>query len=1340
MSTNIGNLEVLLSANTAALTAGFTQSNAAMEQMIAQLTQLNNNLNNFSSQSQQASSSFSASWGKIAGVVGTVGTALAGISFAKILGEAAAFAGEIGDISEMTGASIENLSALRDIADKTGGDFKGLTDVFGKFAANLKGGGEEGAKAEKALKAIGVTAKKDVAETFYDVAVALQDYEDGLGKMRLMQDLGGKSAAALIPYMNDIAEAGLKNASLTKEQRDQADKYEKALKSLGHEFTIAKRTIALEVIPVLMDVGRVFVDLIGGPDKGIAGAQEKLKSLAADGSIRNWARSAALEIAGLVDTFGEASRNFKAFAASLGVSIGRIANSGSRPQLSSGLAAELVGYLQDPSFTTDKEIELGQQFWVSDGNEGMAEFNAAMKEARTYVAYLQKESDIAFETINEAAGKTGKSLKETLLAQFAATDEAARLAAKGIQQTKKSLDDYGGGAKGATQNLKNDADELEKLLAKIWGKDSGVDADFFKNLGVLQKMLDGTADAEKRYVDAVEAYIKAQPFAVKATAERTKKEDEAQKAVDELSKSLRAEVSALEDQIKAQRESNEEIGLTGEALGELKASRYENLAVMADERREAFELIGAQEEQITSLEKLAEGYRKLAGLVRAGEVAKASADAAKKAADEWNETNKQIGDSLTDALMRAFEDGKGFGESFRDTLKNLFKTLVLKPIIQPIAQGGANFITGLAQNFFSNIFGGNTGNGALGALMGENRQNGGFNWSSLSSFSSLFTGGGGAAATYVPTFAGSDISIAAGSGSGAGWGSMMGTLAPYAMAGGAGYLIGGNGARWMGAGERGQQVGSYAGTAGAIAGYAIGSYVGTAAGVAGGMAAGAAVGTEIFPVIGTIIGAIVGALAGKFSDPDGLAERTAQFASEAPGQYTSNNIAAWGARGESAFGRFGTINDRWFSGGDMGEALKLYFQAIEKLDNKIASALSQDKIDEIARQLNSTSEREYRFGHEHGDFSTALSDYLDERYGTVYSVIDAHLGKLVHELSGSLEERMMALDTLVQIDFAKVPEHVMAVIRRLEKLQDLGKLTSFLEIVGDDLPEAIKKLFMSTTAMGSGAMNTLLTYAQALGTVNRLSGGDIDKDVDSALAQVNTTPWKTFDRQSTALEEMVLSFDDSVAAANALSTATGAWYQSMLQAVVAIEQAKTAIHDMFSDSRRTIEMTGMDDQETYDYLQAEADRLRDQLLGSTDATEIQRLAELINRDYMEAFGLIDPNEEGFGRTQQEFIENLDELDRIVAERLGAIRGGITDDADTRLQAITDLIAQATADAVAAASDQSDAASTQQSASQQMMSASNSIGVAARELSVAVGKLVNPGISVTVNGNRSEINA
>jgi hypothetical protein len=71
-----------------------------------------------------------------------------------------------------------------------------------------------------------------------------------------------------------------------------------------------------------------------------------------------------------------------------------------------------------------------------------------------------------------------------------------------------------------------------------------------------------------------------------------------------------------------------------------------------------------------------------------------AAKEANKELDKTTDSINEIEKSLTDALMRGFESGKGFGQNLKDTLGNMFKTMVLNPIIQPIAQAASSSVLG----------------------------------------------------------------------------------------------------------------------------------------------------------------------------------------------------------------------------------------------------------------------------------------------------------------------------------------------------------------------------------------------------------------------------------------------------------------------------------------------------------------------------------------------------------------------------------------------------------------------------------------------------------------------
>jgi hypothetical protein len=132
---------------------------------------------------------------------------------------------------------------------------------------------------------------------------------------------------------------------------------------------------------------------------------------------------------------------------------------------------------------------------------------------------------------------------------------------------------------------------------------------------------------------------------------------------------------------------------------------------------------------------------------------------------------ESINNSLTDAIMRGFENGKGFAENFRDTLKNMFKTLVLRPgtsaVVNPVSQG------------ISSLFGGGSagGVGGIGSALGSvGSLLSGFG--GLGGFTAGFQGATLAAGLAGPTTIGASGLTGLGASLGAG-ASALGTALPY---------------------------------------------------------------------------------------------------------------------------------------------------------------------------------------------------------------------------------------------------------------------------------------------------------------------------------------------------------------------------------------------------------------------------------------------------------------------------------------------------------------------------------------------------------------------------------
>ena len=279
-----------------------------------------------------------------------------------------------------------------------------------------------------------------------------------------------------------------------------------------------------------------------------------------------------------------------------------------------------------------------------------------------------------------------------------------------------------------------------------------------------------------------------------------------------LNQAQAAQTDSLRDSVIKLQEQNDALNLSER---ELVARQAQLDRTRADE----LEWQAAMEGGNYQLEEQARLLRRRAELSEQGVVARE----AKVAADEWKKVTDSINDGLTDALMRAFESGKGFAQAFRDTLVNAFKSLVLQPTIKAILApiGGAlgSLFTGSA------MAGGGTAAGGAGGL------------GSLLSMGANFLGG---------------KSIAAGaSGAVIRLGDWLSTSSSDTLARIGEFITGNSGIIGSGLGMLGNAFAGYGISKGLSGGYSAGNWVNTVAGIA-----------SAIPGIGPIAG-VVGALVNR---------------------------------------------------------------------------------------------------------------------------------------------------------------------------------------------------------------------------------------------------------------------------------------------------------------------------------------------------------------------------------------------------------------------------------------------------------------------------------------------
>jgi hypothetical protein len=266
---------------------------------------------------QGTANRISGAFAGIKSVAATVGPALAAslsvAGIAAFVKETAAGIDALNDLSDATGASVENLSALEDAAARTGTQMDTVGAALIKLNQQLANTDPKSG-ASQALTAIGLSAEElrrlDPAEALLQVAQALQGYADDGNKARLVQELFGKSVKEVAPLLKDLAESGQLNATVTKEQAEEVDRFNKNLSQLGKTATDVARDISgplITAINNLMERAKKegFLSALFTPTetgRAIAQAEDLSRSITVvtDRLLRADALSKNLELPGAV--------------------------------------------------------------------------------------------------------------------------------------------------------------------------------------------------------------------------------------------------------------------------------------------------------------------------------------------------------------------------------------------------------------------------------------------------------------------------------------------------------------------------------------------------------------------------------------------------------------------------------------------------------------------------------------------------------------------------------------------------------------------------------------------------------------------------------------------------------------------------------------------------------------------------------------------------------------------------------------------------------------------------------------------------------------------------------
>lgn len=278
---------------------------------------------------QAAFGSVGARLDALKGSTVAIASSMAALAGAVSVGAIAAWAEDViaaasalDDLADATGSTVESLSKLSNIAKVSGADFGTIDAAIKKLAVGMAGVDGETSKAGKALAALGINTR-DPAQAMEQLAHTFAQFQDGPEKAAYAVAIFGKAGASLLPVLKDIADNARVTGTVTGEMAKEAEKLEKAMRSLSVQAGGFKQSLLGEIVPALnewidstlkardsglgwfksLDLGTTYADRLVPRIEALAASIEKAKAnLRTDSGfdgILGWLKTSPEELAAM---------------------------------------------------------------------------------------------------------------------------------------------------------------------------------------------------------------------------------------------------------------------------------------------------------------------------------------------------------------------------------------------------------------------------------------------------------------------------------------------------------------------------------------------------------------------------------------------------------------------------------------------------------------------------------------------------------------------------------------------------------------------------------------------------------------------------------------------------------------------------------------------------------------------------------------------------------------------------------------------------------------------------------------------------------------------------------
>ena len=199
-----------------------------------------------------------SSFGSLQGMLAGLGVGLSIGGLAVMARNVASMAEALGDMADVTGSSVEDLSKLSNQAKVAGGNFEEFEGALLKFTKNLGAAEDETSAFSIALRNLGVTSK-DPATALQQTIAGFDKFANGATKAAYAQEIFGKAGPRFLATLSDMAKLQDVGATMTAKQVEETERLSIGLRSLTVQATGFSNAVLSEIVPALNQMLQAFI-------------------------------------------------------------------------------------------------------------------------------------------------------------------------------------------------------------------------------------------------------------------------------------------------------------------------------------------------------------------------------------------------------------------------------------------------------------------------------------------------------------------------------------------------------------------------------------------------------------------------------------------------------------------------------------------------------------------------------------------------------------------------------------------------------------------------------------------------------------------------------------------------------------------------------------------------------------------------------------------------------------------------------------------------------------------------------------------------------------------------